>query len=100
MEKLHNEKGVMTRQELNEEEEPPSAQQFISEEQLLTELIQNRLDREKTSLSARSAEFLYQNFPGVSEKDWSSWRWQRWRCPGRLIQSKCWSEYCVAIDRQ
>ena len=76
MEKLHNEKVVITRQEINEEEEPPSAQQFISEEQLLTELIQNRLDREKTTLSARSAEFLLQNFPGVSEKDWSNWRWQ------------------------
>jgi lysine 2,3-aminomutase len=76
MEKLHSEKVVITRQEINEEEEPPSAQQFVSEEQLLTELIQNRLDRDKTTLSARSAEFLSQNFPGVSEKDWSSWRWQ------------------------
>jgi lysine 2,3-aminomutase len=76
MEKLHNEKVVIARQEVNEDEEPPSAQQFISEEQLLTELIQNRLDRDKTSLSARSAEFLHLNFPGTSEKDWSNWRWQ------------------------
>ena len=76
MEKLHSEKVVIARQELNEEEEPPSAQQFISEEQLLTELIQNRLDRDKTALSARSSEFLQQNFPGATEKDWSNWRWQ------------------------
>ena len=79
MEKLsniHNEKLVVTHTELNEEEEPPSKQMFINEERLLTEYLQNKLERDKTFLSKRSSEFLRQNFPEASEKDWNNWKWQ------------------------
>jgi len=61
---------------LNEEEEPPSTKCFISEEQILSEYIQDRLDREKTNLSPRSIEFIRQYFPEATEKDWTNWRWQ------------------------
>jgi lysine 2,3-aminomutase len=76
MEKLHNEKTSVTHAELNEEEEPPSTQRFISEEEILREYIQDRLDRDKTSLSPRSLEFIQRYFPEASEKDWTNWRWQ------------------------
>jgi len=65
MEKLHNEKSGVTHTELNEEEEPPSTKCFISEEQILREYIQDRLDRDKTSLSPHSLEFIKQYFPEV-----------------------------------
>ena len=48
MEKLHNEKTGLTHVELSEEEEPPSTKHFISEEEILREYIQDRLDRDKT----------------------------------------------------
>jgi lysine 2,3-aminomutase len=78
MERLHNEKTTITQTELNlnEEEEPPSTKCFISEEQILNEYIQDRLDRDKTNLSPQSIEFIKQHFPEATEKDWSSWRWQ------------------------
>ena len=79
MEKLsniHNEKLVVTHTELNEDEEPPSKQLFINEETLLTEYLQNKLERDKTSLSKRSSEFLRQYFPEASERDWNNWHWQ------------------------
>jgi lysine 2,3-aminomutase len=79
MEKLsniHNEKLVVTHTELNEDEEPPSKQMFINEENLLTEYLQNKLERDKTSLSRRSSEFLRQYFPEASERDWNNWHWQ------------------------
>jgi hypothetical protein len=76
MEKLHNEKTEVTHAELNEEEEPPSTKCFISEEQILREFIQDRLDRDKTNLSPRSLEFIKQYFPEATEKDWTNWRWQ------------------------
>jgi lysine 2,3-aminomutase len=79
MEKLsniHNEKLVVTHTELNEDEEPPSKQIFINEETLLTEYLQNKLERDKTSLSKRSSEFLHQYFPEASERDWNNWHWQ------------------------
>jgi lysine 2,3-aminomutase len=76
MEKLQNEKLVITHQELSEDEEPPSKMQFISEEELIREYLQNRLDRDKTNLSQRSSEFLRLYFPEASEKDWCNWRWQ------------------------
>lgn len=76
MEKLQSEKLVITHQELNEDEEPPSKMQFINEEELITEYLQNRLDRDKTNLSQRSSEFLRLYFPEASEKDWYNWRWQ------------------------
>lgn len=79
MEKLsniHSEKLVVTHTELNEDEEPPSKQIFINEEILLTEYLQNKLERDKTSLSERSSEFLRQYFPEASERDWNNWHWQ------------------------
>ena len=76
MEKFQSEKLVITHQELNEDDEPPSKIEFVSEEELIREYLQNRLDREKTSLSQRSSEFLHTYFPEASEKDWCSWRWQ------------------------
>jgi lysine 2,3-aminomutase len=79
MEKLsniHNEKLVVTHTELNEDEEPPSKQMFRNEETLLTEYFQNKLEREKTSLSERSSEFLRKFFPEASERDWNNWKWQ------------------------
>ena len=77
MEKLQSEKLVITHQELNnEDEEPPSKSEFVSEEELIREYLQNRLDREKTCLSQRSSEFLRTYFPEASEKDWCNWRWQ------------------------
>jgi len=79
MEKLsniHNEKLVVTHTELNEDEEPPSKQMFINEETLLTEYLQNKLERDKTSLSERSSEFLRKYFPEASERDWNNWKWQ------------------------
>jgi lysine 2,3-aminomutase len=79
MEKLsniHNEKLVVTHTELNEDEEPPSKQMFINEETLLTEYLQNKLERDKTSLSKRSSEFLHHYFPEATERDWNNWHWQ------------------------
>jgi lysine 2,3-aminomutase len=76
MEKLHNEKPGVTHVELNEEEEPPSTKHFISEEEILREYIQDRLDRDKTNLSARSLEFIQRYFPEATEKDWTNWHWQ------------------------
>jgi lysine 2,3-aminomutase len=76
MEKLHNEKTGVTHTELNEEEEPPSTKCFISEEEILREYIQDRLDRDKTNLSPHSLEFIKQYFPEATEKDWTNWRWQ------------------------
>src|ERR1035437_10360939 len=76
MERLHNEKPVITHQELNEDEEPPSQQQFISEEEMIHAYIQERLDRDKASISQRSSDFIHQFFPEATEKDWFNWRWQ------------------------
>jgi len=79
MEKLsniRNEKLVVTHTELNEDEEPPSKQMFINEETLLTEYLQNKLERDKASLSKRSSEFLHQYFPEATERDWNNWHWQ------------------------
>ncbi len=76
MERLHNDKPVIIHTELNEDEEPPSQQQFISEEEIIRAYIQERFDRDKTSLSQRSSEFIHQFFPEATEKDWSNWRWQ------------------------
>lgn len=76
MEKLHNEKTEIPNTELNEDEEPPSKQRFISEEELLNEYLQNRLDRDKNSLSPRSTAFLHKFFPEATEKDWGNWHWQ------------------------
>ncbi len=76
MEKLQNEKTEIPHTELNEDEEPPSKQRFISEEELLTEYLQNRLDRDKNALSPRSSAFLHKFFPEATEKDWSNWHWQ------------------------
>ncbi|MGA2823848.1 MAG: hypothetical protein ABSE72_10030, partial [Bacteroidales bacterium] len=76
MEKLHNEKSGVTHTELNEEEEPPSTKCFTSEEQILREFIQDRLDRDKTTLSLHSLEFAKQYFPEATEKDWTNWHWQ------------------------
>ena len=76
MEKLHNEKVTATHVEVSEEEEPPSTKCCISEEEILREYIQDRLDREKTSLSPRSIDFINEYFPEATEKDWTSWRWQ------------------------
>ena len=80
MEKLQSEKLVITHQELNEDEEPPSKIEFINEEELIREYLQNRLDKEKTSLSQHSSEFLRTFFPEASEKDWCNWRWQLRNC--------------------
>ena len=76
MEKFQSEKLVITHQELNDDEEPPSKNLFISEEELIREYLQNRIERDKSSLSQRSSEFLRQYFPEANEKDWSNWRWQ------------------------
>src|ERR1039457_1898825 len=79
MEKLsniHNEKLVVTHTELNEDEEPPSKQMFINEETLLTEYLQNKLERDKPNLSERSSEFIHNYFPEASERDWNNWKWQ------------------------
>jgi len=73
MEKLQN---AIDKPELNEDEEPPSTKHFISEEELIQELIQTRLEREKPHLSIRSLEFLNQYFPEATEKDWCNWHWQ------------------------
>jgi lysine 2,3-aminomutase len=73
---LHSEKLVVTHQEINEDEEPPSKQIFINEENLLTEYLQNKIERDKTCLSPRSSYFLRQHFPEASEKDWNNWHWQ------------------------
>jgi lysine 2,3-aminomutase len=79
MEKLsnmHTEKPVVSHTELNEEEEPPSAKIYINEETLVREYLQNKLERDRSSLSQRSADFLRKNFPEASEKDWNNWHWQ------------------------
>src|SRR5664279_132747 len=76
MERLHTEKPGVTPTELTEEEEPPSTKSFIREEEILSEYIQDRLDREKTNLSPHSLEFIKQYFPEATEKDWTNWRWQ------------------------
>jgi lysine 2,3-aminomutase len=79
MEKLsniRNEKLVVTHTELNEDEEPPSKQMFINEETLITEYLQNKLERDKTSLSERSSEFLRNYFPEATDRDWNNWKWQ------------------------
>lgn len=76
MERLHNEKPVIIHQELNEDEEPPSQQAFVSEEEIIRAYIQGRFDRDRLSLSPRSSEFLQQYFPQATEKDWCNWRWQ------------------------
>jgi lysine 2,3-aminomutase len=67
---------VITHQELNEDEEPPGKMQFVSEEELIREYLQNRLDRDKNNLSQHSSEFLRLYFPEASDKDWCNWRWQ------------------------
>ena len=76
MEKFQSEKLVITHQELSEDEEPPGKMQFVSEEELIREYLQNRLDRDKNNLSQRSSEFLHLYFPEASDKDWCNWRWQ------------------------
>ncbi len=76
MSNIHNEKRVVTHTELNEDEEPPSAKIFINEETLITEYLQNKLERDKSNLSQRSVEFLRNFFPEASEKDWNNWHWQ------------------------
>jgi lysine 2,3-aminomutase len=76
MEKLQNEKLVITYQELSEDEEPPSKNLFISEEELIRDYLQNRIERDKNNLSPQSSEFLRQYFPEATEKDWCNWRWQ------------------------
>lgn len=76
MEKFQREKPEIPNIEINEDEEPPSAKRFISEEEILTDYLQNRLDREKNTLSPRSSAFLHKFFPGSTEKDWLNWHWQ------------------------
>ncbi|HTX87359.1 MAG TPA: KamA family radical SAM protein [Bacteroidales bacterium] len=76
MAKHQNEKLVVTQQELNEDEEPPSKRPFISEEEILTTYLQNKIERDKTCISPRSADFLHHYFPEASEKDWCNWHWQ------------------------
>ena len=76
MEKFQTEKLVITHQELNDDEEPPSKNLFINEEELIKEYLLNRAERDKTSLSQRSSEFLNLYFPEANEKDWCNWRWQ------------------------
>lgn len=73
---IHSEKLIVTHTELNEDEEPPSKQIFVNEETLLTEYLQNKLERDKINLSERSAEFLRQYFPEATERDWNNWKWQ------------------------
>ena len=76
MAKLQNEKLVVARQELSEDEEPPSKRPFISEDEILRTLLLNKIERDKTCISPRSAEFLHSHFPGTTEKDWCNWHWQ------------------------
>ncbi|MDP4281219.1 MAG: KamA family radical SAM protein [Bacteroidota bacterium] len=75
MERLQNEKVVISHVEGSEEEEPPS-QSFLSEEALINSYLQTRAERDKSSLSPRSQEFLRQYFPEATEKDWLNWHWQ------------------------
>lgn len=76
MAKLQNEKVVITQQEFTEDEEPPSTRPFISEEEILTNYLQTKIERDRPCISTRSADFLHQYFPEATEKDWCNWHWQ------------------------
>ncbi len=76
MAKHQNEKLVITQPEFTEDEEPPSRRPFISEEEILTNYLQTKIERDKPCLSSRSSDFLHQHFPGATEKDWCNWHWQ------------------------
>ena len=78
MEKSQKEKIYTPSIEISEEEEPPSknSQIQINENQLLTDLMRQRQESEKPTISPRSQEFLQIFFPDATIKDWNNWHWQ------------------------
>jgi lysine 2,3-aminomutase len=78
MEKSQKEKIYTPSIEISEEEEPPSKndQIAINENQLLTDLMRQRQESEKPTISPRSQEFLQIFFPDATIKDWNNWHWQ------------------------
>ena len=77
MEKSPNEKLAIPRQELPEDEEPPSKQpSFIDEASLLDEYLKSRTDRDKSLISERSLAFMQEFFPEATLRDWNNWHWQ------------------------
>jgi lysine 2,3-aminomutase len=78
MEKSQKEKIYTPSIEISEEEEPPSKndQIAITENQLLTDLMRQRQESEKPTISPRSQEFMQQYFPDATVKDWNNWHWQ------------------------
>ena len=76
MGKLHQEKVAVTKQEVSEEEEPPSPQHSYSKEEQFTNILSYSAEKDKPKISPRSSEFLQQFFPQATEKDWNNWHWQ------------------------
>jgi lysine 2,3-aminomutase len=76
MEKNPTEKMIIPHIEIADEEEPPGQRTSSEETALISEYFKSNTDREKTSLSQRSIDFLNTFFPGTSIQEWNNWNWQ------------------------
>jgi len=102
MAKNLSEKPANASADISDEEEPPGQPTFIDEASLLDEYLKSRVDRDKSTTSERSLEFLQTFFPEATVKDWNSWHWQirnSARSIGQLARYLRLSENEVKPDR-
>jgi lysine 2,3-aminomutase len=79
MENTQHEKLVYLINEYTEDDEPPSIVTISGDDTEVSFSLNKvgaRTGKERIDISDRSQEFLKNNFPSATEKDWNSWQWQ------------------------